>query len=425
MQISVDWPEIYASVVSGAMGDDKGAFVAARRIESDILNENWQVGEVFADRAKLAARYGLGRGTLTEAVRILEDRGVAKMKRGPRGGLVVMPVPLSTAISGVVNHLRLCAMTPGQFREARVALSIIASYARACREGEEARDLFCQTYTAALAAAPFSDPLRSYANCKRTARASISDPLPVRLFFSCLNQSAGAAAEDGAAADGDGSKDSLARQVARTLALELAAPRADGSLKIGTESELCERFGISRLVMRQAVRVLEGHGVIESQRCRSHGLMAGTPKPTAVIELVVAFFSSMGLSAEDIEPCRHMLGRLTHLLALAKATSAQRARFQQLARHGELRSNPSGFREWIELDLAISDNPALTVMARALTGYRARLGAHTRVAFDDDSEVVDRGLRNHVAAVARGDVAAADRFFGDILRGASASSRPA
>jgi DNA-binding FadR family transcriptional regulator len=422
MQISLDWPDIYSAVVSGAIGDDKGAFVAARRIESDILNESWQAGEVFADRAELAARYGLGRGTLTEAIRILEDRGVVKMRRGPRGGLVVLPISLASAITGVVSHLRVCGMIPDQFREARAALSIIAGYARACAEGES--ETFCRDFRARLSAAPFSDPLQAYAASERPERPN-TDDLVVRLLSDCLDQAAHAPADCLAEVESDRSKDSLARQVARTLAMELATPRSSGSLRIGTESELCDRFGISRLVMRQAVRVLEGHGVIESQRGRSHGLMAGTPKPTAVIELIVAFFSSMALTSADIEPSRHMLGRLTHLLAVAKATPAQMARYRRIARQGVIRRNPAAFKEWVDLDLAILGNPALTVIARALTGYKARLGPHIRVDFGEDGEAIDRSLCDHIDAIALGDIAGADEFFGDVLRRSSAACRPA
>src|SRR3546814_10263407 len=51
--------------------------------------------------------------------------------------------------------------------------------------------------------------------------------------------------------------------------------------RLGTEEEICARLGTSRHVLRQAIRVLESQGVVESQRGRSRGLVAGTPKIAA------------------------------------------------------------------------------------------------------------------------------------------------
>ncbi|MDB5424320.1 MAG: hypothetical protein JWQ29_1736, partial [Phenylobacterium sp.] len=397
---------------------DKGAFVAARRIESDIQNEGSPVGEVFADRAELAARYGVGRATLVEAIRILEARGVVKMRRGPGGGLVVLPMPRPAVIAGVVNYLRLRGVTADQTREAGAALEIMARYAQACRAGPAAREAFGRDFRAELAAAAPEDPLRWREPGERPDLSDVDDAA-VRLFFSCLDQ-LGAVDDPCPGPSGGGSKGSLAEQVGRTLAVELARPRSAGSARIGTEGELCDRFGVSRLVMRQAVRVLEGHGVIESHRGRNRGLVAGTPKPTAVIELIVALFSSMGLTDDDIAPSRRMLGRLTRLLAVAKATPAQQAQYLDLS----VQQDPAAFKDWVDLDLAIADNPALSVMARALTGYKARLGGHRPAAFDDEGDEIARNLRRHLDAVARGDVAEADSSFDAVLTRASAASRP-
>src|SRR3546814_19564476 len=80
--ISIPWPKIYVDLVAGG-NTEKSAIMAARQLERDIFLDGWPVGQVFADRPDLVRRYGFGRGTLIEAIRLLEKRGVARMRRGP------------------------------------------------------------------------------------------------------------------------------------------------------------------------------------------------------------------------------------------------------------------------------------------------------------------------------------------------------
>src|SRR3546814_3679621 len=91
----------------------------------------------------------------------------------------------------------------------------------------------------------------------------------------------------------------------------------------GTEEEICSRLGTSRHVLRQAIRVLENQGVVESQRGRSRGLVAGTPKIAAAVETLIAYLSSAGIHYEDVNPARQIMARLTRVLVMAKARSEE------------------------------------------------------------------------------------------------------
>jgi DNA-binding FadR family transcriptional regulator len=76
----------------------KMAASLADRIQGDIANRNWPVGERIGYEPELIASYGVSRAVLRETVRILEHRGVAEMKMGPAGGLVVAtPDPAAAA----------------------------------------------------------------------------------------------------------------------------------------------------------------------------------------------------------------------------------------------------------------------------------------------------------------------------------------
>jgi DNA-binding FadR family transcriptional regulator len=61
----------------------------SRRIESDIVESGWPIGEVLGSEPEMIERYGVSRAVFREAMRIVEHHGVAQMRRGPGGGLVV------------------------------------------------------------------------------------------------------------------------------------------------------------------------------------------------------------------------------------------------------------------------------------------------------------------------------------------------
>jgi DNA-binding FadR family transcriptional regulator len=58
-------------------------------IENEIVERGWPLGEVIGSEGELIDRYGASRAVFREAVRIVEHHGVARMRRGPNGGLVV------------------------------------------------------------------------------------------------------------------------------------------------------------------------------------------------------------------------------------------------------------------------------------------------------------------------------------------------
>src|SRR3954470_21504747 len=62
----------------------------ARAMVDDIASRDLPPGTLLASEAQMIAEYGVGRGTLREALRILEVHGVIGLRPGPRGGAIVV-----------------------------------------------------------------------------------------------------------------------------------------------------------------------------------------------------------------------------------------------------------------------------------------------------------------------------------------------
>lgn len=67
----------------------KVATMVVQRLMSDIAGQQLKPGDVLPPEREMLAHYGVGRGTLREALRFLELQGILQMKSGPGGGPMV------------------------------------------------------------------------------------------------------------------------------------------------------------------------------------------------------------------------------------------------------------------------------------------------------------------------------------------------
>jgi len=91
-------------------------------IKRDIAEAGWPVGEVLGNQGELMKRYKVSRSTLREAVRQVERHGVARMRRGIGGGLVVQQPARGSAVLALASYLELAAVKLSELFEARELL---------------------------------------------------------------------------------------------------------------------------------------------------------------------------------------------------------------------------------------------------------------------------------------------------------------
>ena len=94
-------------------------------MEEEIIASGWPVGKVLGSEAELIERYGVSRAVFREAMRIVDHHGVAEMRRGPGGGLVVVAPKADAAVRTLSLNLEYLDLTPKQINEARLAIELI------------------------------------------------------------------------------------------------------------------------------------------------------------------------------------------------------------------------------------------------------------------------------------------------------------
>ena len=419
MQIRFDWSKIYDDLVSQSTRPQKSAFAAAWQLENDIFAEGTPAGAVFGDQAALIDRYGLSRATLREAVRLLEDRQIARMRRGPGGGLVILPISGGAVASAVADYFRAIGVTAFHVQQAWAALDIVAAYRQSVAEGAAALEAFTREFRGKLIDGPGAGLLDSGARGFHSPVRLAGHSPVTDLFATCLsifeNEIAPSGEEDGRARIlGDARTASFvnrgrAHELARTLALELPRADVDGLHRVSTEDQLCERYKVGREVLRQAIRVLESRGLIDCKRGRTHGVQARPIDAAACVELVVAYFSAAHLKLATFLPVASIVSRVVRMVVAAESTRIQR---QELLRRLDSAASwndaPTLVTAQLQAEWSCLANPILIFMEKCSTAYYARASASVWTSFDGAELHGLPQQLSYMEAVARGRLIEAD-----------------
>ncbi len=330
-----------ADRVNGGPGSKLAARVATQIVQ-DVAQRNWPVGEVIGSEAELLERYGVSRAVFREAVRLVEHQHVARMRRGPGGGLVVTEPNVDAIIDAAVIYLLrvqapldevfaarltleeiVTQLAPDRVQEAdlirirelmddeaagritdhRALHSLLASITR-----NPALELFVDSLNR-LTVFYFSDrqalatpTLDASAHAHRRiaeavitgddglARHRMSKHLQAEADYIRGRHGARQVLKPSAAINGPpGSK--RAERVARELFGGVLADKLQPGHLLGSEAELMEQYGVSRAVLREAVRILEHHHIATMRRGPGGGLFVAPPSVAAVSDVVASYLA--------------------------------------------------------------------------------------------------------------------------------------
>lgn len=111
---------------------DKKAVIVAQALVDRIVDEGLGAGAKLPSETDMATAHGVGRGTLREALRLLESQGVVTIRTGPGGGPSVRAPSSDPMAANLALYLQLSG---GTFRDVMAVRQVIepeiAAYAAA------------------------------------------------------------------------------------------------------------------------------------------------------------------------------------------------------------------------------------------------------------------------------------------------------
>jgi DNA-binding FadR family transcriptional regulator len=331
--------------LSGRGDDGKLATRIASQIVDDVVARGWPVGEVLGPSTEFLERYEVSRAVFREAVRILENQQVARTRRGPGGGLVVVQPSVHGIIDAAILYLYRVDARLDEVFEARIVLEeavvemVPVRIDDQCRQhlstllddeksgrvtdprafhsllasltGNPALELFVDILSRVSTfylrdpgadRAGVSDRTRRAHHdiaravldgditlARKRMRRHLETELETLRHRRLTRQTLPSGVPLGAATE-----HKRAEQVAREIFVEVAAERLDAGVLLGSEPELMARHGVSRAVFREAVRLLEHHQVATMRRGPGGGLFVTEPNPIAVSDVVALYLASRG-----------------------------------------------------------------------------------------------------------------------------------
>jgi DNA-binding FadR family transcriptional regulator len=342
---------------------DKLASKIARDIEAEIVRRGWTVGASLGSEQALQQRFRVSRSALREAVRLVEHHQVARMRRGPGGGLLICEPDAGPATRAVVIYLEYLGTTLNDLLNARLVLEPLAASLAAERIdeagiarlrsvlaaeeqwkpglpaprdefhialAEQSKNPVLQLFIDILMRLTTRYALRSRTDSATeaiealdqmhvhhsdivaavtagdSARAKTLSERHVEAVTAWLQQhhSASATRRKPRRLDLDAPRGKLAEMLAATIGDDIAASGWHVGSVFGSEAALLERYRVSRAVFREAVRLLEYHSIAHMRRGPGGGLVIAEPAAQASIDTIALYLQYRDPSREDLRCVR-------------------------------------------------------------------------------------------------------------------------
>ena len=320
----------------------------------DVIALGWPVGLVLGSEPDLVAKYGVSRAVLREAVGLLEHLQVAQTRRGPRGGVIVTEPTVHAVIDATVFYLHRLDVHLDEVFEARIVLEeLVCELAAERFDEQDIEDL--RALVGREAGAVYGDPRSVHVRL-----ATVSRNPALELFVDVLNRVALLYSQDWRELTGEtsdvvshahrrivdailGADAGLAKRrmrkhleaeaaflrdrsstlallpdtsvlrgrvtrrsetVARSIARQVVVDRLPPGTLLAAEGDLLEQHGVSRSVMREAVRILEHHSIARMRRGPGGGLFVVEPSPGALSDVTALYLARRAMRPADLAEVR-------------------------------------------------------------------------------------------------------------------------
>jgi DNA-binding FadR family transcriptional regulator len=177
---------------------------------------------------------------------------------------------------------------------------------------------------------------------------------------------------------------------------------------IGSEAALVQKYGVSRAVFREAVRLIEHHMVGRMRPGPGGGLVVGEPDPEAVARAMSVYLSFAKVRGSQLLEIRSSIEGFAGELAAQRATDEERLQLRQLVENEVERAaaSPWAAKEFHLKVAEMAHNPAIYLFVRCLVD----LAEERTIPEDERHEAAVRMNRVHAKiaeAIISGDSALA------------------
>jgi GntR family transcriptional repressor for pyruvate dehydrogenase complex len=132
-----------------------------------------------------------------------------------------------------------------------------------------------------------------------------------------------------------GRSSSLSAQIIADVREQLFGKKLKPGDFLGTEKDLAARFGVSRIVARDALRTLEALGIVEIRMGKGGGARIAHGNPRLFAEALAVQLDLTGVTAAEIMDAQRAIETLGAELAAENATPADVAKLRRLLREAE------------------------------------------------------------------------------------------
>jgi DNA-binding FadR family transcriptional regulator len=197
-----------------------------------------------------------------------------------------------------------------------------------------------------------------------------------------------------------------------------------GQLKPGDrlppERDLCERFGVSRVTVREALRMLESSGLVEIRVGARGGAFVTAPSSDRVGEGLADLLTLSVISAADVTEVRMILEAGIVPLVCERATEEDLADLEDICRRSEAALEAGDYSMDMSLEFHIrvaqaTHNPAVVMLVES---FRGPILMSLQQAHEAAPEMGGLGTREHeqfIEAVRRRDPDTASKIMREHL----------
>lgn len=168
--------------------------------------------------------------------------------------------------------------------------------------------------------------------------------------------------------------------------------------RLPAERELCDRFGVSRVTVREALRVLESSGLIEIRVGARGGAFVTTPDRSRLGEGLTDLLTMSALSAADVTEVRFILELGLVPLVCERATDDDIEALREICRQARVEARQSSGYSMdtsAQFHVRVAESTHNPAVAMLVESFREPLLMSLKAARDRAPQMGKLGVREH------------------------------